>query len=247
MEDEGSTGIIVQARMGSTRLPGKVLKEVCGRPIIVHDLERMKAIENVDRIVLATTELEEDDALVDVVREYDRDVAVYRGDAEDVLDRFYRASEEFDLDVIVRITSDCPLLDPGMSTTVVEEFLSHPCDYCCNNMPPTLPHGFDTEAFSYTALERAWDEARAPEEREHVTTYIRDHPELFELRTVRSAHDMSGLRFTLDYPEDLEFIERVYEELYEEGGIFTFRDLMGLLRRRPELLRINAMHTRRRR
>lgn len=239
MSPESTVGCILQARVGSTRLPGKVLKEVRGKPILVHDIERLRHIDRLDTIVVATTDRAEDDALVSVLERRGTDTRIFRGSAEDVLDRFHGAAHEHGLDVIVRITSDCPLLDPRVSGLVVDRFLSEGLDYCCNNMPRTFPHGMDTEVFTLAALDEAWREATAPADREHVTPFFRDHPERFRMANVSHSRDLSHIRLTLDYPEDLRLMERIYDELYVEGSIFYLEDVLGLLERRPELLEIN--------
>jgi len=152
--------VITQARVGSTRFPGKIMKEILGKKVLIHDLDRIKEMKTINKIVVATTDLEKDDSIINTVKKYNKDIGIYRGSEDDVLDRYYKAAKEFNANVIVRITSDCPLIDPNISDLVVETFLENKCDYCCNNMPRTYPHGLDTEVFSFEALERAWREAR---------------------------------------------------------------------------------------
>lgn len=233
--------VIIQARMGSTRLPGKVMKSILGKTILIHDLERIKRMKSINGIVVATTILDEDDIIVDAVKNYDKTIGIYRGSPEDVLERYYEAAREFKADIIVRITSDCPLIDPAISDIVVETFLSNKCDYCCNNMPRTYPHGLDTEIFSFEALEKAWKEA-PPFEKEHVTEYIINNPDKFKLINVKNGKDLNNLRWTLDYPEDFIFIKEIYERLYSEDKIFDMDDILELLKKEPYLAEINKKY-----
>ena len=235
--------VIIQARVGSTRLPGKVMKEIFGEPILIHDLERVKRMETINKIVVATTTLKEDDVIVNTVREYDENIGIYRGSCEDVLDRYYKAAKEFKADVIVRITSDASLIDPKISDKVVETFLKSQCDYCCNNMPRTYPYGLDTEVFSFESLERAWKEAHALYEREHVTPYIRGNSDKFILLNVENNVDLSNLRWALDYPEDFEFITEIYKRLYPKNKIFYMKDILDVLNKEPWLVEINSKYT----
>lgn len=234
--------VITQARVGSTRLPGKIMKEILGKTILIHDLDRIKEMKTINKIVVATTDLEKDDIIVKTVTRYDNNIGIYRGSERDVLDRYYKASIEFNADVIVRITSDCPLIDPRISDLVVETFLKNESDYCCNNMPRTYPHGLDTETFSFETLERAWKEAHTPYEREHVTPYIVDNQDKFKMINVRNNVDLSRLRWTLDYPEDFEFIAEIYKRLYPKKKIFYVDDILGVLNREPWLIEINKKY-----
>lgn len=233
--------VIIQARMGSTRLPGKVMKSILGKTILIHDLERIKKMKTINGIAVATTILDGDDIIVDEVKNYDKTIDIYRGSPENVLERYYEAAKEFKADIIVRITSDCPLIDPAISDIVVETFLSNKCDYCCNNMPRTYPHGLDTEVFSFEALEKAWKEA-PPFEKEHVTEYIINNPDKFKLINVKNRKDFNTLRWTLDYPEDFIFIKEIYERLYSEDRIFNMGDILELLKKEPYLAEINKKY-----
>jgi spore coat polysaccharide biosynthesis protein SpsF (cytidylyltransferase family) len=241
MAGDPAIGAILQARVGSTRLPGKVLKPVSGRPVLFHDLDRLLRVRHVGRVIVATTGLPEDQAIVDLTESYGRGVGVFRGSPKDVLDRFYQAARKWQLDAVLRVTSDCPLFDPQVSSVVVERFLLGDCDLACNNMPRTYPHGLDTEVFSFAALGEAWTEARDPYEREHVTPFIRRRPERFRLVNMPYSEDLSRVRLTLDYPEDLELISRIYGELYKEGEVFHLDDVLAVLKEKPYLLEINRM------
>jgi spore coat polysaccharide biosynthesis protein SpsF (cytidylyltransferase family) len=233
--------VVVQARLSSTRLPGKALVPIAGRPMLSQVLARARAVPGVNQTVLATTVSPEDDALVDLARS--EGVPSVRGSVEDVLDRFHVALRAHRADAVVRITADCPLLDPQVSGLVVADYLEHrdETDYVSNIEPPTFPDGLDTEVASAAALERAWREGRLPSDREHVTTYIRDGRNGFRLRNVVHDEDLSRHRWTVDEPRDLTFVRAVYDEL-APGGRRTFgmREVLDLLRVRPELLALNS-------
>ena len=232
--------VIIQARVGSTRLPGKIMKTIEGKLVLIHDLDRIKEMKTINKIVVATTDLGKDDIIVKTVESYNNNIAIYRGSESDVLDRYYKAAKDFNADVIVRITSDCPLIDPKVSDLVVEAFLKNKCDYCCNNMPATYPLGLDTEVFSFEALERAWKEAHTPHEREHVVPYIIKNSDKFKLINVKNNVNLSHLRWTLDYPEDFEFITEIYKRLYQEKKIFYMVDILDVLENEPWLIEINS-------
>ncbi len=228
---------IVQARMGSTRLSGKVMMEIAGKPMLGHIIDRLKRAELIHSIVVATTDKETDAPIVKLAE--DSGTASYAGSEEDVLDRYYQAAKGFVVDAVVRITADCPLIDPRVADRVIQRYLVEDCDYAANTLKRTYPDGLDVEVFSYTALERAWNEARWVSEREHVTPYIRKNPDKFRLASVESGVDLSYLRWSVDRPEDLKFIKQVYEHLYKEGRVFYMEDILGLLKKHPDLKQIN--------
>lgn len=210
--------------------------EIAGRPMLSHVIERASAIPGVTDVILATSRNPLDDRLVEFARA--AGLPWVRGSEEDVLDRFRAALTAHPADVIVRVTPDCPLLDPEVSGLVVAEYLSRvgAVDYVSNVHPPTYPDGLDTEVLSRDALDRAWREARLPSEREHVTTYIWRHPERFRLGNVRHPEDLSGLRWTVDTAVDLEFVRAVYSHLAVDGRPpFGMAAVLTLLRARPEL------------
>jgi glutamate-1-semialdehyde aminotransferase/spore coat polysaccharide biosynthesis protein SpsF (cytidylyltransferase family) len=234
---------IVQARMGSSRLPGKTLMDVAGRPLLGRLVERARRITGVEAVVIATTERPADRAIVDFARAHG--LPVHAGSEDDVLDRVHQAAERFGISVVVRVTPDCPLLDPAVAGLVLERFLDAQgsLDYACNTQPPTFPDGQDTEVFSAVALARAWREARLPSEREHVTPYIWKHPDRFRLLNVSHAEDLSALRWTVDEAADLDFVRAVYARLGGER-VFGMDEVLALLRREPALLQINRSLTR---
>lgn len=230
---------IIQARMGSTRLSGKVMKTILGRPVILWDLERASLSKLVDEIVVAIPYGDENDVIEDTIKEYNNKIVITRGSEDDVLDRYYQAAVQASADVIVRITSDCPLIDPVVVDDVIRQFVSNECDYCSNLLIRTYPIGLDTEVFAFSALERAWEEAEKDYEREHVTPYIREHPNIFKLLNVSNDVDLSHLRWTLDTKEDFEFIEAVYQRIYPKKQLFLMDDVLELLDGEPELIEIN--------
>lgn len=232
---------VIQARLGSTRLPGKTLAEIGGRPMLAHVVERASLIPGVNGVVIATTVNLKDDRLVEFAKSAGLPWA--RGSEEDVLDRFHLALREQPADVIVRVTPDCPLLDPEVSGLVLSEYRRRngTVDYVSNVHPPTYPDGLDTEVFSREALERAWSEARLPSEREHVTVYMWRHPERFRLANVRHSEDLSRYRWTVDTPADLEFVRAVHGALSPAvRSRFGMTEVLALLRERPELQSLNA-------
>ncbi|MEM1689053.1 MAG: glycosyltransferase family protein [Candidatus Hadarchaeales archaeon] len=229
------TVAIIQARVGSTRLPGKVLKEICGKPMLWYVIERVKRAKLINEIVVATTTNAEDDEIVKIAEQCR--VKTFRGSEDDVLDRYYRAAKEFKADVVVRITADCPLIDPEIVDKTVEFFLKGDFDYVSNTVRPTFPDGLDVEVFSFDALKKAWENATKLSEREHVTPYIRKHPEKFKIGSFEAEHDLSHLRWTVDREEDLRFVREVYERIGKE--IFHMQDVLELLKEHPELAEIN--------
>jgi spore coat polysaccharide biosynthesis protein SpsF len=224
--------------MGSTRLPGKVLLDLAGEPMLVRDMNRLSRAETLDQVVVATTVELDDDAIADLCQKHDW--PYFRGSEEDVLDRYYRAAQEYRADVVVRITSDCPLIEPEVVDRVVRAFLEQQpeVDYVSNTAPKrTFPRGLDTEVMHFDALERAWREDDNPAWREHVTPYIRRHPELFQTYGVLNDEDLSHMRWTVDTPEDLAFVCRIYEHF--EHDRFSWREVLVFLEQHPEWLAIN--------
>lgn len=232
--------ILIQARMGSTRLPGKHLKEVLGKPLIGYLLERLRRVRNADAIVLATTTNPLDDALVDFSKK--NHLPYFRGSEEDVLDRFYQCAKTNAADVIVRITGDCPLIDPAVIDLVIEHYLKNRAslDYVSNTEKRTFPRGFDVEVFSFESLQKVASEAGKPEEREHVTPYYYRHPDLFRIGSVTRPVDESRYRWTVDTQDDFKLISTVLENIYPEKPNFTFNDLLELFQRHPDWIKINV-------
>ena len=225
---------IVQARMGSSRLPGKVLADIGGTPALVHLLRRASRIEHVERVVLAIPRDAADDALADVGVK--AGATVVRGDRDDVLDRFHTAAVACQADAVVRLTADCPLLDPAISSLVVHRFLAGDVDYVSNVQPPTFPDGYDTEVVSMPALAAAWREARDPYEREHVTPFVRRRPERFRIANVGDAVNRSSWRLTLDTEDDLRRIRAFWDRLGADNPWFGLAAVVDIVEREPYFL-----------
>jgi spore coat polysaccharide biosynthesis protein SpsF len=201
-------------------------------------MNRLSRTKALDQVVVATTVERGDDAIVDLCRE--RSWAHFQGSEEDVLDRYYRAAREYEAEVVVRITSDCPLIEPQVVDRVVLEFEEQQpaIDYASNTSPRrTFPRGLDTEVMHFDSLARAWREDDNPASREHVTPYIWRHPELFQLHGVANDEDLSHMRWTVDTPEDLAFVRRIYDHFGHDW--FSWRDVLGLLERHSEWTAIN--------
>ena len=231
---------VVQARLGSTRLPGKTLADIEGRPMLAHVAERAQAIPGVTETVVATTTNPIDQAIAAFAR--GAGIPCVRGSEEDVLDRFRLAAIEREAEIVVRVTADCPLLDPEVAGLVLGEYLhgGGAIDYVSNVHPPTYPDGLDTEVFSRDALEVAWREARMPSDREHVTSYVWRRPERFRLTNVSGREDWSGHRWTVDAEADLAFVRAVFASLRGHRGLIGMRDVLSLLRDHPEIRDLNA-------
>lgn len=229
---------IVQARMGSTRLPGKVLLDLAGKPMLARGIERIQRAQRIDDIVIATTEKSADDNIISLCREYGWNF--FRGSETDLLDRYYQAARKYHAKNIVRITSDCPLIEPTIVDRLIEKFfaLETHMDYMSNIFPlRTYPRGLDAEVMSFSALERCWKEEPNPAYREHVTLYIHHNPGLFKISEMNNDQDLSSMRWTVDTPEDFEFANRVYHHFGER--LFSWTDILDLLQKKPELLEIN--------
>jgi spore coat polysaccharide biosynthesis protein SpsF (cytidylyltransferase family) len=234
---------LIQARLGSTRLPNKVMMELSGKTVIEQVVGRVAACGAIDEVVVVTTVNPGDLPLIALCA--GKGVRVFCGSEEDVLDRYYQAARVLAVDHVVRITADCPLLDPAVIKTVVRAHARGGCDYTSNVMPPTYPDGEDVEVFSFGALEKAWKETRLASEREHVTQYFLKNPGVFTLCNCANSENLSALRWTLDTPEDLEFIRQVYQRLSGGGGgIFGMREVCELLHVYPGLASINEGHLR---
>ncbi|MDF2882753.1 MAG: kdsB1 [Clostridiaceae bacterium] len=217
---------IIQARTGSTRLPKKVLRPICGIPILIHDINRIKKSKLIDKIIIATTDNKNDDAIVNLLKKVD--VGIFRGNEEDVLDRYYKAAKEYNADIIVRITSDNPLMDYRVVDGIIENLINEKTDYSCNNMPRTFPYGMDCECFTFKVLQEAWENAKEPYEREHVTPYIRNN-KFYKKSNLLNSRDLSNLRFTVDTIDDFKYVEKIYENLYFNYNDFTTEDILNYL------------------
>lgn len=233
---------ILQARMSSSRLPGKVLRPLLGVPMLLRQVERIRRATTLDALVIATSTDRSDDALERVCTE--NGLSCFRGALDDVLDRFYQASREHHPEYVVRLTGDCPVADPAVIDAVVRYTVAGGFDYASNTLPPTFPDGLDVEVFTFQSLETAWGEARLPSQREHVTPFIHQQPERFRTGNYAAAHDQSHLRWTVDEALDFELIRQIYESLYPTKPDFNTNDVLALLDRRPELRTLNTAYGR---
>jgi spore coat polysaccharide biosynthesis protein SpsF len=229
---------IIQARMGSTRLPGKVMMPLAGEPMLARVVERVRRTVGIDETVVATSVLPEEQPLVALCRRLD--VRCVRGSALDVLARYHQAAVESAADTIIRITSDCPLISPAVTGRVLAAFREGGSDYCSNCHQRTYPRGLDTEVFSRAALELAAVEAREPSEREHVTPFIWRRPERFRLAEVVDQVDRSSLRWTVDTPDDYVLTQRIYDAFLPHDPTFDYAEVVSLLDRHPDWSSLNA-------
>jgi spore coat polysaccharide biosynthesis protein SpsF len=234
-------GAIIQARMGSTRLPGKVMLEAAGKPLLDHLMERLSFSTTLEKVVVATSTDKRDDVIEEFCKS--QSIPVFRGSLNDVLDRYYRAAKYFELDIVVRITSDCPLIDPVLVDEMVRFYAEHKDQYdlVTNRHPLTYPDGLDADVMSAACLEHVWRHATEPHQREHTIPYFWEagmrvynfeHPDLL----------FNRYRWTLDYPEDYELIKCIFESLYKEGELFTTQNILDYLAINPKLSNINAKY-----
>ncbi|MFC2075734.1 cytidylyltransferase domain-containing protein [candidate division KSB1 bacterium] len=254
-----NTTAIIQARMGSTRLPGKICKDLAGKSVLAWVVERLELARKLDQIVIATTDKPEDDPIVELAERLG--VAVYRGSDNDVLDRYYQTALKFDADPVVRICSDCPFIDPQIVDGVINTYFREKADFSGIMKAETknsnnYPRGLSTEVFSFAALEKAWKDTGAPSStvpggvredekrkkyREHVTLYIYQHPKIFKIRDFRPPplkSDYSDVHITIDYDEDLVFANKLVQRIGKDGFI-SIGDILEIIDHEPDLKRIN--------
>lgn len=230
---------IVQARFGSTRLPGKVLKEISGKSVLEHDINRIKLVKSIDEIIIATTTEPQDNKIVNEAERLS--IKYFRGSEKDVLSRYYHAAKTNNADIVVRITSDCPCLDYNIINEMINMFIIRnrveKCDYLSNCIERTFPRGYDCEVFSFEVLEEAFMKADKDYEREHVTPYIYNNR--YNLVHYKNNEDYSKYRLTLDTEEDFEVINKVYEALFSEHEYFGIEETISFLKQNPEIVKIN--------
>jgi len=226
---------VLQARMSSTRLPGKVMADLCGAPMILRQIERLECCQRLDALTVATSTEPSDDILADALRQFG--LPVHRGPLDDVLARFEGAAAALDDgDLLVRLTADCPLTDPYVIDDTVAMVAETGVDYGANTPDPRcFPKGLDVEVMRAGALRRAAREAREPYEREHVTPYLYRHPQMFTCGFLHQEADEGEVRWTVDRPDDLEFVRAVYAGLWREDEAFTSDEIRALVRTRPDL------------
>lgn len=232
---------LVQARVGSTRLPGKILKEICGKTILHHEIDRLKKCKEIDEIVIATTDKEDDDKIVNEAKKLS--VKYFRGSENDVLSRFYYAAKENSADIVVRVTSDCPCIDfeilDKMLIYFKEKYKEKQVDYLSNTIKRTYPRGYDIEIFTFSALEKSYINAEKEYEREHVTPYIYDKTNNFLKLSFENKDDYSEYRVTLDTIEDFIVIKNIFENLYYKNPYFKLNDVVQYLNNNLHIVDIN--------
>lgn len=230
---------VIQARCGSTRFPNKVFADLCGHPLIFHVVNRLRFAKSIDEIVLATTTNPLDDKLEEWGRQ--QEILIYRGSENNVLNRFFMASELVEADIIIRITADDPFKEPSIIDKAVGTLIETKSDFVCNNNPATYPEGLDVEVFTKEALNRAERFSDNAFEREHVTQYFYRHPCDFKIINISNSNNLSHLRWTIDTDEDFFMTQKVYSQLYkDENSIFYMNDILNLLKQQPEIAEINS-------
>jgi spore coat polysaccharide biosynthesis protein SpsF len=229
---------IIQARMGSSRLPGKVLRKVLGRELLSYQVERIRRCNQIDQVVIATTTKAIDHPIVEYC--INNKILYYRGDEEDVLSRYYEAAVNYQADVIVRLTGDCPLLDPEIVDYMIAMYEKNPNHYVSNVIQRTFPRGFDIEIIPFQLLKEINEQATSAYDREHVTTFLRNQSTIFPTIDVTNERDLSNYRLTVDTFEDFQLIQKIIEELYPNNPCFSLKDVVELLASQPKLLQLNA-------
>ena len=229
-------GCIIQARMGSTRLPGKVLMEVIeGKPVLYYVINQLKYCKSFEKLIVATTTLPEDDKIVQFCM--DNDVNYFRGDFKNVLERHYRCAEKFSLSTVIRMPSDKPLLDPEVVDKVVKIFNKNSYDYVTNFLPQTFPSGTDVEVLSFDSLKKSWEKAILPSEKEHVTNYIYNHRDDFRIFNVVNSENLSNFRWAVDRIEDLRLVREIVSKIRKNP--ILIKDILELFKNEPNLIEIN--------
>lgn len=231
-------GAFIQARMGSSRLPGKVLADISGKPMVQRVLERVRAADRVERVILLTTQEASDDPVAHLGKRLG--FLVYRGSTADVLDRYHQAACQFKADPIVRVTADCPLVDPALIDQALGLYQKGGYDFVSTAYPTaSFPDGMDVEVFSREALAKAWGEASLASEREHVTPYLWKNPQLFRIKNIRHSPDLSSYRWTVDEKPDLAFVREIYRHFEKRSNRFGMDEILHWVKQHPELQRLN--------
>ena len=230
---------ILQARMSSTRLPGKVMKPLLGESMIKRQIDRIKQSKKIDQLCVATSSDPSDDIIESYCQKSRWDC--FRGSLNNVLDRYYQASLPYQPDHIVRLTADCPLSDPEIIDLVLSEHIKTNADYSSNTIQLTFPDGLDVEIFTSATLKKTWQHAKHPDELEHVTRYIHTHPEIFSCHNVAGKSDLSHLRWTVDTSQDFEIVSKIFEKLFPLNSVFNMKDILNIIEADPAL-KINSIH-----
>lgn len=230
---------IIQARCGSTRLPGKIFMAINGKPLLWHVVNRLKYAELIDDIIVATTTDSKDDTTEEWCKE--NEIKCYRGSEDDVLNRFYNAAVTFPCDVIVRVTADDPFKEPNIVDKIIKKLIDENLDLSCNVFPPSFPEGLDCEVFTFNVLETMEKTTNNPYDREHVTPYIYNHPEKFKIGNLTSSRQLSNYRWTIDNKEDYEMVNAIYEKRKNsQEEILLMGEILEILEENPEIASINS-------
>ena len=236
MSNNKKITVMIQARTGSSRLPNKVLEKIENKPMIWHVINRVKQIKSVQQIALITTNENSDKVLLKIAE--DEGIIGFAGSTDDVLDRHYQCAQKIDADPIIRITGDCPLIDPFLVEDILQFYLTHNFDYVSNTIIPTYPDGLDTEIFSFSTLEKLAHYVKLHSEREHVTLAIPKNPQLFQFFNYKNKEDLSSFRWTVDRDVDLQFVREIYSRMAPRT-IFSMDDVLKIITQEPNLLTIN--------
>ncbi|WP_248907780.1 glycosyltransferase family protein [Flavobacterium sp. K5-23] len=228
---------IIQARRGSTRLPDKVFLELAGKPLLEHVVLRLKVSSLLDEIIIATTVSANDDFVE--LWANNNNIKFFRGSEENVLERYYQAAKEYNVDIIVRITADDPFKDVRLIDEAVNLLIENNLDFVCNNSPVSFPEGLDVEVMTFEALEKSYKNAVSDFDKEHVTQYIHKNKNNFNVCNIQNDKDLSSYRWTLDTFEDYEFAKKIYSELYKEGEVFLREEMFNILEEIPSIMELN--------
>jgi len=229
---------IIQARMGSSRFPNKVMKIIVEKPMLWHQINRLRKSKLIEKLIIATTDKIQDRVIIDFAKE--NNILYFAGSEEDVLDRFYNCAKKFKVETVVRITGDCPLIDPSLVDMIINFYIDNKNQYDYVHNGNTYPDGIlETEVFSFDILKKTWENSKLSSEREHVTPYIWKNPEIFKQATVENNKDLSYLRFVVDDEKDFKLVKIIFQNLYKEDGMFYFEDIVRFINQNPELIKIN--------
>ncbi len=228
---------IVQARMASSRLPGKVLKEIVGRPMLWHIINRVKKSKYINEVIVAATTDKKDDQIEEFAIKYN--IGIYRGSENDIVDRFYNAAKNYNVDIIVRIWGDCPLIDPAIIDRTMKEFLNNQADYANNFYPPTFPFGMNIEVYTFKTLEKIWKDTNNRFFREYPFEYIYENQTSLKTIFVKNDIDLSYIHWTVDYIEDFIVVTKIFKKLYKKNKVFHMADILKVIKKNSELKSIN--------
>ncbi|PIT89244.1 MAG: hypothetical protein COU27_01350 [Candidatus Levybacteria bacterium CG10_big_fil_rev_8_21_14_0_10_36_7] len=232
-----STIAIIQARTNSSRLPKKVLLDLCGKTVLERVIERVSDAKKIDQVIVTTTTKKEDNIITEICQK--NNIKYSRGKEEDVLDQFYQAAKLYRASNIVRITADCPMIDPEIIDKTIDLYQKEKAGYAVNGIPNSFPEGINVEVFSFSALEKAWHNTHLKSEREHVTIYLWKNPDIFNKKSLINKVNLSDHRWVIDYPEDYQFVKKVFDKLYPQNPKFRMNDILNFLEANPEITKIN--------